>query len=76
MIFRESNGKLTDINKYDFIDDNKYFEKIIYINKKFNNKFNNKSNQSNDNNSNNSSIITKNITQKPEFVKKKLLSKL
>uniref|UniRef100_A0A6C0BTA3 Uncharacterized protein n=1 Tax=viral metagenome TaxID=1070528 RepID=A0A6C0BTA3_9ZZZZ len=73
MIFRESNGKLTDIKKYDFIDDNKYFEKIIYINKKFNNKFNNKSNQSNDNNS---SIITKNITQKPEFVKKKLLSKL
>ena len=36
MLFRSSNGKLENINKYDLIDDKKYYDKIIQIHKKFN----------------------------------------
>jgi hypothetical protein len=35
MLVRKSNGKLEVINKYDFIDDNKYYEEILKINKRF-----------------------------------------
>jgi hypothetical protein len=35
MIVRASNGKLEIINKYDFINDDKYHEKILNIMKKF-----------------------------------------
>jgi hypothetical protein len=35
MIIRNSNGKIETINKYDFIDDNKYYEKLLKIMKRF-----------------------------------------
>jgi hypothetical protein len=35
MLVRKSNGKLEVINKYDFIDDNKYYEKLLIIMKRF-----------------------------------------
>lgn len=35
MIIRSSNGKLENIYKYDFINDDKYYEKILNIMKKF-----------------------------------------
>ena len=35
MIIRTSNGKLEIVNKYDFINDDKYYEKILIIMKKF-----------------------------------------
>ena len=38
MIIRTSNGKLEVINKYHFIDDNKYYLYILDLMKKFNNK--------------------------------------
>lgn len=37
MIMRSSNGKLEVINKYDFIDDNKYYLYILDVMKKFKN---------------------------------------
>lgn len=47
MLFRNSNGKLENINKYDFIDDKKYYDKIIQIHKKFNHENYIKSNNEN-----------------------------
>ena len=38
MIIRNSNGILEIINKYDFLNDFKYYERILYIMKKINNK--------------------------------------
>lgn len=35
MIFRNSNGKLVEINKYDYSDDMIYYEKIMSIYKEY-----------------------------------------
>lgn len=35
MIVRTLNGKLLIINKYDFINDDKYYERLLNIMKKF-----------------------------------------
>ena len=37
MIIRNSNGKIEIIDKYDFIDDNKYYKYILDIMKKYKN---------------------------------------
>lgn len=35
MIFRTATGELVEINKYDFINDRLYYEKIMEIKKQF-----------------------------------------
>ena len=46
MIFRLNNGKIININKYDFVSDKSYHEKILSIVQRYENNTINKTNKS------------------------------